>query len=65
MTPTKDWCFSILQFYWDGEHNPSVEISISDFFWNGKGRTSPLNSIHITGIPAKLLIPCPLKALTG
>jgi hypothetical protein len=32
MTPTGDWRFSILRFYWDGEKEPSVEVPVGDFF---------------------------------
>ena len=32
MTPTGNWRFSILRFYWDGETEPSVEVPVGDFF---------------------------------
>ncbi len=32
MTPTGNYRFSILRFYWDGEETPSVEVPIGDFF---------------------------------
>ncbi len=32
MTPTGNWRFAILRFYWDGEENPSVEVPLGDFF---------------------------------
>ena len=32
MTPTGNYRFSILRFYWDGEASPSVEVPIGDFF---------------------------------
>ncbi|MFC2085365.1 glycoside hydrolase family 172 protein, partial [Bacteroidota bacterium] len=32
MTPTGNWRFSILRFYWDGEEEPSVEVPVGDFF---------------------------------
>lgn len=32
MTPTGDWRFSILRFYWDDEKEPSVEVPVGDFF---------------------------------
>jgi hypothetical protein len=32
MTPTGNYRFSILRFYWDGETAPSVEVPIGDFF---------------------------------
>jgi len=32
MTPTGNWRYSILRFYWDGEEEPSVEVPVGDFF---------------------------------
>jgi hypothetical protein len=32
MTPTGNWRFSILRFYWDDEKQPSVEVPVGDFF---------------------------------
>ena len=32
MTPTGNWRFSILRFYWDDEKEPSVEVPVGDFF---------------------------------
>ena len=32
ITPTGNWRFSILRFYWDGEKEPSVEVPVGDFF---------------------------------
>ena len=32
MTPTGNWRYSILRFYWDGEEHPSVEVPVGDFF---------------------------------
>ena len=32
MTPTGNYRFTILRFYWDGEETPSVEVPIGDFF---------------------------------
>jgi len=32
MTPTGNYRFTILRFYWDGEATPSVEVPIGDFF---------------------------------
>ena len=28
MTPTGNWRFSILRFYWDGETEPSIEVPV-------------------------------------
>ena len=36
MTPTGNWRYSILRFYWDDETSPSVEVPVGDFFaWHG------------------------------
>lgn len=32
MTPTGNYRFTIIRFYWDGEETPSVEVPIGDFF---------------------------------
>ncbi len=32
LTPTGNYRFSILRFYWDGEATPSVEVPVGDFF---------------------------------
>ena len=32
MTPTGNWRFYIIRFYWDGETEPSVEVPVGDFF---------------------------------
>src|SRR6201987_1486250 len=32
MTPTGNWRYSILRFYWDDEKSPSVEVPVGDFF---------------------------------
>jgi hypothetical protein len=45
MTPTGNWRFSILRFYWDDETEPSVEGSCGDFFGAGWGGYSHLNSL--------------------
>ncbi|MEO8764015.1 MAG: DUF2961 domain-containing protein [Ginsengibacter sp.] len=37
MTPTGNWRFSILRFYWDEETTPSVEVPVGDFFGMGWG----------------------------
>ena len=37
MTPTGNWRFSILRFYWDDETEPSVEVPVGDFFGAGWG----------------------------
>jgi hypothetical protein len=37
MTPTGNWRYSILRFYWDDEATPSVEVPVGDFFGMGWG----------------------------
>ncbi|NWJ50417.1 MAG: DUF2961 domain-containing protein [Bacteroidetes bacterium] len=51
MTPTGNWRFSILRFYWDGEKEPSVEVPVGDFFGMGWGVYAPLNSLAVTVNP--------------
>ena len=47
MTPTGNWRFSILRFYWDDETTPSVEVPVGDFFGMGWGQYAPLNSLAV------------------
>ena len=47
MTPTGNWRFSILRFYWDGEEAPSVEVPVGDFFGMGWGEYAHLNSLPV------------------
>ena len=47
MTPTGNWRYSILRFYWDDETTPSVEAPVGDFFGMGWGQYSPLNSLAV------------------
>jgi len=47
MTPTGNWRYSILRFYWDDEATPSVEAPVGDFFGMGWGRYSPLHSLPV------------------
>jgi hypothetical protein len=51
MTPTGDWRFSILRFYWDDETEPSIEVPVGDFFGMGWNSYSPLNSLAVTVNP--------------
>jgi len=32
LTPTGDWRFAIIRFYWDNEEEPSIEVPLGDFF---------------------------------
>ncbi len=51
MTPTGNWRFSILRFYWDGETTPSVEVPVGDFYGMGFNEYAPLNSLAVTVNP--------------
>jgi hypothetical protein len=51
MTPTGNWRFSILRFYWDDEKEPSVEVPVGDFFGMGWGTYAHLNSLAVTVNP--------------
>jgi hypothetical protein len=47
MTPTGNWRFSIIRFYWDDETEPSIECPVGDFFGMGWGSYAPLVSSAI------------------
>jgi Protein of unknown function (DUF2961) len=47
MTPTGNWRYSILRFYWDDEVTPSVEVPVGDFFGMGWGEYAPLQSLAV------------------
>ena len=50
MTPTGNYRFTILRFYWDGETAPSVEVPIGDFFasaYTNFNTFAPLNSLPV------------------
>ncbi|GAA4328145.1 DUF2961 domain-containing protein [Mucilaginibacter gynuensis] len=51
MTPTGNWQFSILRFYWDDETEPSVEAPVGAFFGMGWNEYAPLNSLPVTVNP--------------
>lgn len=51
MTPTGNWRFSILRFYWDDETTPSVEVPVGDFFGMGWGQFAQMSSLAITVNP--------------
>ncbi|PYQ23197.1 MAG: hypothetical protein DMF79_04355 [Acidobacteria bacterium] len=51
MTPTGNWRFSILRFYWDGEKSPSVEAPVGDFFASGLGRYGQVSSLAVAVDP--------------
>ena len=47
MTPTGNWRFSILRFYWDDQEYPAVECPVGDFFACGWGKFSPVSSLAV------------------
>lgn len=47
MTPTGNWRFSIIRFYWDDETEPSIECPVGDFFGMGWGTYAPLTSLAV------------------
>jgi hypothetical protein len=47
MTPTGNWRFSILRFYWDNQEQPSVESPIGDFFASGWGKYAQVSSLAV------------------
>lgn len=51
MTPTGNWRYSILRFYWDDEKEPSVECPVGDFFGMGWGRYAKLTSLAVNVNP--------------
>ncbi len=51
MTPTGNWRFSILRFYWDGEASPSVEAPVGDFFASVPGRYAQISSLPVAVNP--------------
>ena len=55
LTPTGNWRFSILRFYWDEEKEPSVEVPVGDFFGAGWGTYTHLNSLAVTINPGSAL----------
>jgi len=51
MTPTGNWQFSIVRFYWDDEKTPSVEAPIGAFFGMAWNQYAPMNSLAMTVNP--------------
>jgi hypothetical protein len=47
MTPTGNWRWAILRFYWDDETEPSVESPVGDFFASGWGRYAQVSSLAV------------------
>jgi hypothetical protein len=46
------WRWLILRCYWDGEETPSIEVPVGDFFCNGWGQRSNVNSLPVSVNPA-------------
>ena len=51
MTPTGNWRYSIIRFYWDDETTPSVEVPAGDFFCMGWGKFAPVTSLAVVDNP--------------
>ena len=51
MTPTGNWRYSILRFYWDDETSPSIEVPVGDFFCQGWGKFAPVTSLAVAANP--------------
>ncbi|HEY2580233.1 MAG TPA: glycoside hydrolase family 172 protein [Mucilaginibacter sp.] len=51
MTPTGNWRYSIIRFYWDDETTPSVEVPVGDFFCMGWGKFAQVRSLPVVVNP--------------
>ncbi len=51
MTPSSNWRYYILRFYWDDEKEPSVEVPMGDFFCMGWGQYAAVQSLPVTVNP--------------
>ena len=51
MTPTGNWRFSIIRFFWDDEKEPSIEVPVGDFFGMGWNEYAHLNSMAVAVNP--------------
>jgi hypothetical protein len=47
MSPTCNWRWSIIRFYWDDEETPSVECPVGDFFACGWGKYAQISSLAV------------------
>ena len=47
MTPTGNWRFSIIRFYWDDEKEPSIEVPVGDFFASAYNEYAQLSSLAV------------------
>ena len=55
VTPSGNWRYTIIRFYWDGETEPSVECPIGDFFGCGWGSYAQITSMAICVNPGSAL----------
>lgn len=55
MTPSGNWRFSILRFYWDDEKDASVEVPVGDFFAMGWGKYARISSLPVAVNPGSAL----------
>ena len=55
MTPSGNWRYMILRFYWDDEKEPSVECPVGDFFACGWGKYAHVNSLPVCVNPGSAL----------
>lgn len=51
MTPTGNWQFSIIRFYWDDEKEPSIEAPVGAFFGMAWNEYAPLTSLAVNVNP--------------
>ncbi len=51
MTPTGNWRFAVIRFYWDDEATPSIEVPVGDFFCMAFNEYAPMNSLAVTVNP--------------
>lgn len=51
MTPTGNWQWSIIRFYWDDETTPSIEVPVGAFFGMAWNEFAHLNSLAVTVNP--------------
>jgi hypothetical protein len=47
MTPTGNWRYSIIRFYWDDEKEPSIECPVGDFFASAYNEYAQLSSLAV------------------
>jgi Protein of unknown function (DUF2961) len=50
-THTQNWRRLVLRVYWDGDERPAIEVPVGDFFCNGWGVFSQINSLPVAVNP--------------